>query len=502
MKKLLSLIVITALYAEIVKSQSHAREGYDISFDVVGAIPARDMTFSKAPWDTVTYFTGGDLPASGGMKHLTKIKQGGASQSILNLNNGSPIDVDLEKNPYATIRLRITATQDIKMSMSFRDGIAQRDISKTFTVKGNSVWNVIRLDFGDQPFQPLFTGGTSNEIKFFWDEPAGVGYPYEIYFDYIRIGGIDNVGNGCTYQTGDPDSTIKMHIDTVPDQQCEKDAGEQIIHLTGISNGTNVTGLSLSQTNDKTLLLESIYFSPIQSDGTAELHYTPKTGFIGIINVHLLLTYNRGDSILKYKSDFFSISVVSDPKMTVAPSVKAIVNQPKVIINVNNATNSTGGASGLTLNVTATNPVLITNLVADPVKSDGTSKISFIPGQDQCGTDTITAVITDSKTGRSATYKIAVEVSGAGCVPPIGTENTRRSELSISPNPAAEVITVSLPDNNGGKVQIVDITGKTVKEVVIPSGQVSAVINIASLSKGMYFVSDVSRKVVKKLVVQ
>jgi len=85
---------------------------------------------------------------------------------------------------------------------------------------------------------------------------------------------------------------------------------------------------------------------------------------------------------------------------------------------------------------------------------------------------------------------------------PQGTENARRGELSISPNPAAEVITVSLPDNNGGKVQIVDITGKTVKEVVIPSGQSSMVINIASLSKGMYFVSDVSRKVVRKLVVQ
>ena len=413
------------------------------------------------------------------------VTRAGWCQFFFRWNNGSNAGIDFTAFPYVSFRAKTkyAGVKDVPMHIDFK-GTPQGTVGKDFPVlKGDGQWHVVALDLSE--FKPI--GAGDYDMAWWFNDTCTV------IFDEVRWGSI-----------GDPDSTVKLSIDTLPPYVCEKDAGQQSITLTGISNGTNVDYLSLSQTNTKSSLFEGTpTFSAVNPDGTATLTFTPKAGAVGVATMHVVLTYHRAaDTVTKYKSIWFDINVVQDPKMTVASSVKAQVNQPKVIISITNATNSTGGASGLTLDVSSTNPVLVTNLVADPVKSDGTSRITFIPGQDQCGYDTITAVLTDSKTARSATYKIAVEVSGSGCVMPQGTENARRGELSISPNPAAEVITVSLPDNNGGKVQIVDITGKTVKEVVIPSGQSSVVINIASLSKGMYFVSDVSRKVVRKLVVQ
>ena len=503
MKKIYFILSCTLLFVSAAFSQTHFRKGFDITFDVTGTIPSRDLSFNKAPWLTTATFTGGATACSGGMKHLTKTEAGGASQSMLNLDNGQALDIDFGLYPYVTLRIQSTANTDIQIACQF-----SQEPSKTFTVKGGGAWTIVRLDYSNQ--KP-FPGGTSNEMKWSWTEPGTTTYPYEIYIDYIRLGGVDDKGTGATGNTGDPDSTVKLGITQVtPSPQVfEKDAGEQTITLSGLTNGIDVSNLSLSQTNTKGSLFEGVpTFDAIQPDGTAGLKFTSKTGTIGSTNMQVLLTYNRGDSIIKYKSIWFDINIVTDPKMTVPLTVNGQMNQPKVNIKITAGTNSIGGSSKLGILATSTNTDLITNLRVDgdTIKSDGTATLSFIPGLDKCGSDTITAVLTDNATTRSKEYKICVNITDPSnlCVPDDLMIASLKPVLEVYPNPAEDKATITLPGDGGSELTITDLTGRIVKQVAVPVGQKEIILDLNGIPGGIYNVSvtNGALKSTKKLIIK
>ena len=205
-------VSITICLCMSVFSQTHFIKGFDVTYDVVGTIPSRDMfCTNNCPWDVAAgnYISGGDVAPSGGMKHLTKIKAGGILQSVLNMDNGQPLDIDLGLYPYLTMRIQSTATKDITLNIAFQ---TTPGINKTFTVKGNGKWNIIRIDFSDQP---TLGGGTAGVINWSFTEPAGTAYSYEIYIAYMRCGGVDDTGTCATGNTGDPDSTVKIGMTTL-----------------------------------------------------------------------------------------------------------------------------------------------------------------------------------------------------------------------------------------------------------------------------------------------
>jgi hypothetical protein len=409
--------------------------------------------------------------------------------------NGGDALIDFTVYPYITVRAKTkwAGVKNVPMNITFKwvENTVQKSSGMNFTLKGDGQFHDIGIDY--RQFPPLKPG--------FFDMAMYFNDSCTIDIDEFRFGSI-----------GDPDTTIILSIDTLVPQFCEKDAGEQIIELKGINNGIDSAHLSLSQTNTKTTLFEGVpTFTKVNFDGTATMNYTPKAGMIGETNVHLVLTYNRGDSVKKYKSVWFNLSIIADPRLTLKSSnITAVVNQPKSIIKVSNATNSIGGASNLTLDATAGNTDLITNLVADPIKSDGTTSVTFIPGMDQCGIDTITLVITDIITNRISTYKISVEISdpsGLICQlppPPQALVNSKKYELEVTPNPASDKINVIMPDENGGTLIISDITGRTLIQIAVPKGQIEVEnINVSQLMPGIYFVSDASSlKVVRKLIIQ
>jgi hypothetical protein len=257
----------------------------------------------------------------------------------------------------------------------------------------------------------------------------------------------------------DPDSTVKLSMDSITWQICEKDAGKQSVILSGIPNGTDISFLSLSQTNTNPAVFDSVpAFTTIQSNGSAAMSFTPGTAKIGETTVHLVLTYNRGDTVIKTRSVWFKISIITDPSMKI-PFQLVFGNQPKVVKNITMATNCVGVASNLIITVSCANSVLITNLLAEPVKPDGTGKISFIPGQDQCGLDTIIAVLTDTIFIRSKTYQIPVDVSSAACIPFGVIDDLKKSGVMVWPNPTTGI--VNLAGDNILNSEVFDITGKS-----------------------------------------
>jgi hypothetical protein len=266
--------------------------------------------------------------------------------------------------------------------------------------------------------------------------------------------------------------------------------------------GADVANVSFSQTNTKGFIFETISFGTINlTEGTVDMSVTPKTDMTGTANVTVLLTYKKDDTI-KYKARAFNIDIISNPSMIVDSAVTAQVNMPKFYIKIKAATNGVGGASNLTLDVTTDNPDLLTSLTANPVESDGTSKISFVPAQDECGTGTITATLTNSTTQRDAEYVIEVSVlDGDGNCGELALENNS-VDIQIAPNPASEKVEVSFSQANGATIAIVDLTGRKVMTQVVQPGQDKAVLNISKLSAGIYFIVVEGTQTVKKLIVK
>ena len=495
MKRIYPILIPLLIFSTASYSQTHFRKGYDIDYNSTGSIPSKDLNFLDFPGVTNDYFTGGTAACSGGLKHITKLKQGGLSQAMLNMDNGQPLDIDFGLYPYATIRVQSTANTDIQMWLTLRGAIHNQ--SKTFTIKGGGAWTTIRIDYSNQIG---VDGGSTNEIQWGWNEPGTTTYPYELYFDYIKFGDL-----------GDPDTAVKMGVTNVtPSPQIfEKDAGEQTIALSGITNGIDVTNLALSQTNTKSSIFEGVpTFDPIQPDGTSAIKLTSKTGTIGATNMQVLLTYNRGDTVIKYKSIWFDINIVADPKMTVPLNVNGQMNQPKVNIKITAGTNSIGGSSKLGILATALNPDLITNLKVDgdTIKSDGTATLSFIPGLDKCGTDTVTAVITDKVTSRTKEYKITVNITDPSnlCTPEVISLASATAKLDIFPNPADDKATITLPGSNGFNLSIVDITGRTIQHILVPAGQKEITLDLSRMNAGIYFITAANGTVksTKKLIVK
>ena len=88
-----------------------------------------------------------------------------------------------------------------------------------------------------------------------------------------------------------------------------------------------------------------------------------------------------------------------------------------------------------------------------------------------------------------------VSVSGEGLV--------ASSDFTMYPNPAKGLINLNVETLIGaGSIVVTDLYGKTVKKQTLSMGMNT--VNIANLSKGMYFVSTITNegKTTKKLVVE
>lgn len=79
--------------------------------------------------------------------------------------------------------------------------------------------------------------------------------------------------------------------------------------------------------------------------------------------------------------------------------------------------------------------------------------------------------------------------------------NTNDSKVSLYPNPAENIVTVTIENSGNADIQISDLQGKIVLQKQI--NQTETNINISGLSAGLYLVNVVSDEfnVVKKLVI-
>lgn len=86
----------------------------------------------------------------------------------------------------------------------------------------------------------------------------------------------------------------------------------------------------------------------------------------------------------------------------------------------------------------------------------------------------------------------------------IGQNNTTDRKLKVYPNPVSDhtLIQSDQPFDNGQQLEIMDITGKKIMEIVCPAGETSFHIPTSQLNSGIYFIRLSGTSAVYKVIVE
>jgi hypothetical protein len=135
----------------------------------------------------------------------------------------------------------------------------------------------------------------------------------------------------------------------------------------------------------------------------------------------------------------------------------------------------------------------------------GVTGSSFNPATAGIGSHIVSYTYTDGTTGCADTATTTIVVIGCA-----GIENNVNANITVFPNPADEIVSVTLQSvatNGNWKFELNTLDGKTVfvKEVFVAGAQYTESINISTLSTGTYFIKIsnntggmITKKFVKK----
>ena len=120
------------------------------------------------------------------------------------------------------------------------------------------------------------------------------------------------------------EETSALTIDYLADVTVDKNSGESVVNITGISNGAGSTNnLTLTFENDNPELFSAISVSAIDPAGTASLTFTPATGMWG----YAMITLNLADDQNNTRKVSFYI-IVKDVIGVFEPESEAVVIYP------------------------------------------------------------------------------------------------------------------------------------------------------------------------------
>ncbi len=183
-----------------------------------------------------------------------------------------PTELDINAHPYISIRMKTTRPNDMLIFLW--------DYQNHYNT-GGTVSKVVTSSYVEYFFD--FTGknkqGDGQEVNFsrltfllFNFDPGGTPlYWGTFYFDDLRVGDKAHL----------PVTTPVVTIDPVPDYAVAKNSPQQVINLTGISDGNNnAHTVTLAVQSSNTGVIPTPVASAVV-DGNATLTYTPAAGATG-----------------------------------------------------------------------------------------------------------------------------------------------------------------------------------------------------------------------------
>jgi hypothetical protein len=250
---------------------------------------------------------------------------------------------------------------------------------------------------------------------------------------------------------------------------------------------TQNTIIYLDETGNATLIVDSVMANATDncaiSDTTLSQTIFDCSDILTPVNIDVTLTDTTGNFI----TEQVTITVVD----TINPTITCLANQ--VVRLTSGQTEYT--VSGTEFDPTATDDNCGVASTENDYNSTATLDAATLP----IGTTTITwTIVDDSGNEETCIFDVQVDAN-------VGINTISENAFEIYPNPAKDFIIIASKEKQSIKsIEVIDITGKVVLNVIASKAKQFATINVSALKEGIYFINLVSDKgiIMKKIVIE
>jgi phage protein U len=158
------------------------------------------------------------------------------------------------------------------------------------------------------------------------------------------------------------------------------------------------------------------------------------------------------------------------------------INSPEQMINLSGISDGLDGTAGFTISAVSSNPALLGNPTVTDVLADGTSSLVYTPASGRSGSAKVTVTIENGGFSRSTSFYVTVEVIE-------GTSDRTTDRLRIYPNPADDVLYITIPESGFSDLIVTDLNGRTILNKKLDQGRHTGTIDLASFEAGIYILS-------------
>lgn len=284
-------------------------------------------------------------------------------------------------------------------------------------------------------------------------------------------------------------------INVVPPQTVNEDAVITSVALTGISDGDDMfeQPLTITASTDNPALVTSLEVDYTAPAETGVLNYTlapdaSGTATITItVNDHGGTAYNNGDL---QKAIQFTLTVVA---VNDIPSLDAIADVTVSAYPEAHTINLSGIADGdpdvvqnLTISVTATNKSdYFTNLSATYTQGSETAVLNYTP-KGLAGTSTVTVTVRDNGGTANGGTDSRSQSFDMVFTPVSGIADHRTDEVTLSPNPVKDVLTVTFTAGSFTQYEVYNALGTLVDKGAVAGSEASITVLADKLARGVY----------------
>ena len=263
--------------------------------------------------------------------------------------------------------------------------------------------------------------------------------------------------------------------------------GNNITYVLGDNVNISSTAASSDTLGSIVNVVYVVNGQPVGSSSKAPFHFTWKSNQLGTDTITAVAIDNRGSQTT---STYIIVNVVNEVPPTVA--ITAPANNS--VLQVNNQIAITVATADADTNGVVTTVAYFANGVLIGTATQAPFNFNWTPVN--IGTDTLTAIATDNRSGKTTSSKVVVTVDNSNGIAAIGANK----ENTIYPNPTNGQLNILFGRNTQSTVYTVyNLTGvamlnKNLESVI--AGQLE-VIDLSHLPAGVYFlelIQDGARK--------
>jgi len=222
-------------------------------------------------------------------------------------------------------------------------------------------------------------------------------------------GNFDSTDDNRTFSRDFQVTVTQFHappaMDAIPDQEVERDAAEQTVNLSGITNGNAVSQpISITAFSSDTALIPNPVTSYTVGEENGSLRFTPVPGQVGTATITVQLEDGGLDEDLATSGDngnstyTFDVAVFirnAQPTLDQLSSFSVLEDSGLNTITLSGISSGIGESQILQVTAMTNNSELLTEPTVSYSQGDSTATLSFTPFPDSHGIAAINVIVED-----------------------------------------------------------------------------------------------------------